>query len=365
MAYQKKGSRASLLASAGIVAALLLGAALMTGRTRVAGTLLALGARPHQIQVAVWHPLSCEEKVLQASAAYSCRQLRHPLRSLCLLWCVMCSGVLECRQWPNPPAAAICMIVPRNTVLVVCLWCASSTYYVLADTWRTAVLERAVACEIQMCLNHARLACVQWPRRRWEPTWARATRPRTRRSRSSPSRSSPRCSAPATSARCSETPVKGERGFGSPALGKPARSMHPRCRCQHAAAAFPPSERGSMLGVGVWTWISADAVDVSLCLKAPLTHACAQIPCKWCHLSTLRHEFRTRGLERQCRKDLQRFGRSCCSTSLLCCKRHEWFLKFDITNMHSKLTANTLSHGKVISIFQNHMLHQDCRYKAS
>ena len=48
MAYQKKGSRASLLASAGIAAALLLGAALMTGRTRVAGTLLALGARPHQ-----------------------------------------------------------------------------------------------------------------------------------------------------------------------------------------------------------------------------------------------------------------------------------------------------------------------------
>ncbi|KAK9836291.1 hypothetical protein WJX81_002432 [Elliptochloris bilobata] len=44
MAYKKKGSRASLLASGGIAAALLLGAALMTGRTRVAGTLLALVA---------------------------------------------------------------------------------------------------------------------------------------------------------------------------------------------------------------------------------------------------------------------------------------------------------------------------------
>ena len=52
MAYQKKGSRASLLASAGIAAALLLGAALMTGRTRVAGTLLALGARP--CDTSVW-----------------------------------------------------------------------------------------------------------------------------------------------------------------------------------------------------------------------------------------------------------------------------------------------------------------------
>lgn len=43
MAYQKKGSRASLIASGSIAAALLLGAALMTGNTRVAGTLLALG----------------------------------------------------------------------------------------------------------------------------------------------------------------------------------------------------------------------------------------------------------------------------------------------------------------------------------
>lgn len=51
MAYQKKGSRASLLASAGIAAALLLGAALMTGRTRVAGTLLALGACPSDASV--------------------------------------------------------------------------------------------------------------------------------------------------------------------------------------------------------------------------------------------------------------------------------------------------------------------------
>ena len=43
MAYKKKGSRASLIASGSIAAALLLGAALMTGNTRVAGTLLALG----------------------------------------------------------------------------------------------------------------------------------------------------------------------------------------------------------------------------------------------------------------------------------------------------------------------------------
>ncbi len=44
IAYQKKGSRASLLASGGIAAALLLGAALMAGGTRVPGTLLSLGA---------------------------------------------------------------------------------------------------------------------------------------------------------------------------------------------------------------------------------------------------------------------------------------------------------------------------------
>ena len=70
MAYQKKGSKASLLASAGIAAALLLGAALMTGRTRVAGTLLALGARPRDPRLR-----SCVS--LRVESKRGCRQLQH------------------------------------------------------------------------------------------------------------------------------------------------------------------------------------------------------------------------------------------------------------------------------------------------
>ena len=75
MAYQKKGSRASLLASAGIAAALLLGAALMTGRTRVAGTLLALGARPHDMRMQ-WLSGRCWRRRWQHFTCFGCRGAR-------------------------------------------------------------------------------------------------------------------------------------------------------------------------------------------------------------------------------------------------------------------------------------------------
>jgi len=160
MAYQKKGSRASLLASGGIAAALLLGAALMAGGTRVPGTLLSLGAPADRAHMLFWsgHIRMVAVQWLGPDVAAVTSGLSCALLAMC------CAA--QQLLWPCHEVCAS-MACPPQARLMTRLWQCMHSAVRAAHTVLTCALCGA-----------------QRQRRRWACTWRRAMRPRTRPSRS-------------------------------------------------------------------------------------------------------------------------------------------------------------------------------------